>query len=914
METNKIKNLAFGARGALRREIAARIDAVLADASPERLDSPDKVCSLEKSIKERGSEEVVDSFAYTWFNRLCALRFMDAKGYTPAGVVTPKEGSSQPAILTDASQGVFDPEWRFDRNVRDRVTSILSGGISAGANPTESAYAVLLDAVCTQYAKSMPYLFDEVAASSLAMPSGLLSEDSILRRIVDDMDDDACESVEVLGWLYQFYISERKDDFFASNRKAAPDDIAPATQLFTPKWIVRYLVQNSLGRLWMLNNPHSNLAASMDYYIAPEGETEDFLRVHSPEELTLCDPACGSGHILVYAFDLLYDIYREEGYPKESIPELILTNNLFGMEIDNRAAEIAKFALEMKAREKDQDFFRRELDANVTVLESVTFDQDELVGTDLSHDINLLDAFAHMTECGSLFVPNGSDVEYVYDAIAKMKDASELFTDVTFAKLTKVKLILTALKRRFACIVANPPYMPVGNMDQWANSWVKSNYPLAKSDLCTCFIMRGFSLSAPRGYSAILTMQAWMFLDSYKKMRSAVLDTKLIISLIQLGSRAFDSIGGEIVSTAASIFHNEQSNKGCHGVYARLTTVVGENGKSELYKRALKEGSSGVLYSIAQSSFSEIPGKPIAYWVTPSVLGIFKKNKPLSNYADTFRGLQPGDVPRFVRGWYEVSSSDIGDCRSGASKWSPLSSGGRDRRWYGNLEKIVFWNRYGDAIKQTGKAIIPNEESYGNLTIGWSRISSGTPAMRLYPKGIVPGDATGNIRCRNAIYQRYALALLNSSVVDAIWPMMNPNMTNSTGIVSKIPFVLNSLSEGDSDIASLVDENVDIGRMDWDAFETSWNFEWHPLAPSVLERSEQLSYGMMTDARIAAVSLVSNRFARWSDECDNRFNKLKANEETLNRIFANIYGMEGEVSIEVPDDKVSVRRADLVRD
>ena len=423
MDSNKIKNLAFGARDALRAEVAARIDSVLEPGSPERLDLPEKVRRLETAIDDKGMDAVVESTAYTWFNRLCALRFMDAKGYTPVPVVTPRPGATQPAILADAAQGVFDPDFGFSRLVRDRVQSVLAGGSGSGANRTEAAYGELLVAVCDRYAAAMPYLFGEAAASSLVMPQGLLAEGSILRRIVEDMDDEECETVEVLGWLYQFYVAERKAEFNGSDRKATADDIAPATQLFTPDWIVKYLVENSLGRLWMLNNPGSALADKMDYYIAPEGETEDFIKVYSPEELTLCDPACGSGHILVYAFDLLFAIYQEEGYFPEDIPALILQNNLFGMEIDGRAAEIAKFALEMKAREKDPGFFDKHIDANVTVLEPIVFESGALAGAGpLAGATELLDAFEHMTEVGSLYVPAPGDMVAVESAITSFSE------------------------------------------------------------------------------------------------------------------------------------------------------------------------------------------------------------------------------------------------------------------------------------------------------------------------------------------------------------------------------------------------------------------------------------------------------------------------------------------------------------
>lgn len=913
MDSNKIKNLAFGARDALRAEVAARIDAVLEPGSAERLDHPDKTRQLEAAISDKGMDAVVESTAYTWFNRLCALRFMDAKGYTPVPVVTPRPGATQPAILADAAQGVFDPDFGFSRLVRDRVQSVLAGGSGSGANRTEAAYGELLIAVCDHYAAAMPYLFGEAAASSLVMPQGLLAEDSILGRIVEDMDDEECETVEVLGWLYQFYVAERKAEYNDSGRKATADDIAPATQLFTPDWIVKYLVENSLGRLWMLNNPGSALADKMDYYIAPEGEPEDFIKVYSPEELTLCDPACGSGHILVYAFDLLFEIYQEEGYFPEDIPALILQNNLFGMEIDGRAAEIAKFALEMKAREKDPEFFEKYIDANITVLETVRFTPGALADAGpIADATELLDAFEHMTEIGSLYVPAPGDMAAMENAIANFSEDDLLGADM-LKKLRTMKSVLEALSRRVDCVVANPPYLPTGSMEAWANQWLKKRYPCGKSDLCTCFIERSFSFAAIGGYSAMITMQAWLFLDSYRRLRSTVLDKKSIANLIQLGTKAFDTIGGEKVATAAFSLINASVTNGFLGSFLKLTEPAGESGKSSLFLMERLGKAKDVYYVKSQDSFKVITDAPFAYWATKKEVDVFKHAKKLSQLAETYRGLQPGDVPKYVRGWFELAAMTIGDCRDKNNRaWALMSSGGHFRKWYGNIEKAVYWANHGELIKRCDKSIIPNENYYGEMVIGWSRIGSGPLSLRLYPAGLIPGDATGSIRCSNVCLE-YVQALLNSSVIDRLWPMMNPNMTNSTGIVSKVPVQLSNEPVED-EVKRFVVNCTQHARADWDSFETSWDFEWYPLAPSAYERAEQLSYGMYSDARAASVSLISECFARWSDECNDRFNQLKANEEELNRIFARIYGMEGEVPIEVPDDKVSVRRADLVRD
>lgn len=916
MDSNKIKNLAFGARDALRAEVAARIDAVLKPSSPERLDQPEKTRQLEVAIGDKGLDAVVESTAYTWFNRLCALRFMDAHGYTPVSVVTPRPGSTQPAILADASQGVFDPDFGFSRLVRDRVQSVLAGGSGASSNRSEAAYDELLVAVCDHYSQAMPYLFGEAAASSLAMPQGLLAEDSILRRIVEDMDDEECETVEVLGWLYQFYVAERKAEFNDSDRKAQADDIAPATQLFTPDWIVKYLVENSLGRLWMLNNPGSSLAEKMDYYIAPEGETEDFIQVYSPEELTLCDPACGSGHILVYAFELLYEIYQEEGYLPEDIPALILQNNLFGMEIDGRAAEIAKFALEMKAREKDPGFFDKCIDANVTVLETVEFEPGALAGAGpIAGATELLDVFKHMTEVGSLYVPAPGDMAAVDNAIANL-DENELLGSHTIEKLRTMKGVLEALSRRVDCVVANPPYLGSGHFNDYMSAWTKIKYPDEKSDLCTCFIKRGFSLAKGKGYSSMVTMHAWMFLGSFVRLRRAILTTKHIIGMAHLGPRAFEQIGGEVVQVSATVFFNEPAN--CNGTYIRLVGLTNPVEKKNALMTAVNDNKNSIRYQVDQSEFEVILDYPIAYWASDAARKAFQIGASLKDLAAPKQGLSSGNNKLFLRCWWEPSNCSENlhalsreEALNSNARWFPCNKGGSFRRWYGNGDYVINWENDGYAIRHFPGSAIRNDGFYFREGITWSSITTDSLAMRVSPASrmFVGGGST----CfGNKANLDYILALANSSVASALVQIINPTQNFSEGPIGAVP-IIKSQSDIDN-IYACKDACVLLARTDWDSFETSWDFEWHPLAPSARDRADQLSLGMNSDARAASVSLISKRFERWSEECDERFNELKANEEELNRIFARIYGMEGEVPIEVADDKVSVRRADLVRD
>ena len=659
MDTSKVRALATGAREELRREVGGRLDAVLTEGSPERLLDPQAVQELEATVAERGRDQVVDGTAYTWFNRLCALRFMDANGYNPTPVVTPRESSTLPAILADAAQGMFDPAYSLDRMVRDRVAALLVGSVFS-TNATEDAYATLLRAVCRHYERAMGYLFSEESASPLLMPQGLLAEGSILRRIVEDMDAEACSSVEVLGWLYQFYIAERKDEYFASKRKARPDDIAPATQLFTPEYIVRFLTQNSLGRLWMLNNPGSGLAGRMEYYIAPKDD-EPHVDIDGAEDIRVLDPACGSGHILVYAFDMLFAMYEEEGYNPEDIPALILGKNLRGLEIDPRAAEIAKFALEMKAREHDPRFLERDVDADITVLEPVELEPRELsqMSGAFRERTALLEAMAHMGEVGSLYVPDPGDADAVRHELGRLGDPhGDMLRGLLRRKLETMLANVEALSGTYHCVIANPPYMGSGNMGPWLSAWVKENYPDEKGDLCTCFIKRGLGMAVEGGYAAEVTMQSWMFLGSYEKMRRDIVENHGIVAMAHIGARGFDAIGGEVVSTTATVF--ERGKRETAGLYIRLVDEAGEDVKAEKIREAAADADCPWRYEADAESFKAIPGWPIAYWATRNVINAFNNGKPINQYMDCHSGIMAEDLRHNRRNSCRRSATSYG--------------------------------------------------------------------------------------------------------------------------------------------------------------------------------------------------------------------------------------------------------------
>lgn len=899
MDTGKIRALATGAREELRREVEGRLDAVLADGSPERLQDPRAVVELEAAVAERGRDQVVDAAAYTWFNRLCALRFMDANGYNPTPVVTPREGSTLPAILADAAQGVFDPAYGLDRMARDRVQALLLGSVSS-ANATEDAYATLLRAVCGRYAAPMGYLFSEESASPLLMPQGLLAEGSILRRIVEDMDAEACSSVEVLGWLYQFYIAERKDEYFASKRKARPDDIAPATQLFTPEYIVRFLTQNSLGRLWMLNNPGSGLARRMEYYIAPKAD-ETHVDVDGAEDIRVLDPACGSGHILVYAFDLLYDMYEEEGYNPEDIPQMILERNLKGLEIDPRAAEIAKFALEMKAREHDPHFLERDVDADVTVLRPVKLEHQELSQTSraLRERTALLDAMAHMGEVGSLYVPDTVDADAIRHERGRLGDPrdDDMFGGLLRRKLETMLANIEALSGAYHCVIANPPYMGSGNMGPWLSGWVKENYPDEKGDLCTCFIKRGFGMAMKGGYAAEVTMQSWMFLGSYERMRRDIIENHGIAAMAHIGAHGFDAIGGEVVSTTATVF--EKGKREATGSYIRLVEDAGEGAKAEKIREAAADPDSPWRYEADAESFKAIPGWPIAYWASEAEIDAFKYFQPLREIAIPRQGLATGDNGRFLRLWWEASLDNIGfgfssrkDAQLSRLRWFPCNKGGGFHKWYGNNWYIVDWKDDGKEMTAFSGSVIRNSNYYFREGMTWGAISSSALSMRYSPQGFI-SESKGAMAFADSHDDLIAcIALTNSSLVNALMGILAPTLDYHEGPMGRLPA---KVDEDRAHVLKLADANISSCRTDWDAFETSWDFESHPLAQP-------------------GEPLVERQFERWQQECQSRFDELKANEEELNRIFARIYHMESEVPIEVPDDKVSVRRADLARD
>lgn len=601
METAKLRKFAQFARRSLIEQVGAKLKLVLAEESPARRESPSAIKKLEEAIAEQGKEQVVERVAYIWFNRLVALRFMDVNRYNRIGVVSPAEGQFQPEILADAKMGHIDEEM-VSEPTRQKIFALLDGK-TPSQDPQGEAYRLLVVAACNYWYSAMPFLFERIDDyTELLMPDDLLSGNSILAYTREAMTPVACEDVEVIGWLYQFYISEKKDQVFEAlkkNKKITPANIPAATQLFTPHWIVRYLVDNSLGRLWMLNRPNSALVDQMEYYIPPEETEADFLKIEGPEELKVCDPACGSGHMLTYAFDLLYAIYEEEGYEPSEIPEKILTHNLYGIELDERAGELAAFALTMKARARQRRFFNKGIKPNICVLEKVSFTPDELeeyisaVGRELFTQglRETLQQFEEADNFGSLILPKLTNVTDVLAELETKNLGSNLFLADTHSKVLKVLRMAEALSPRYAVVVANPPYMGGKGMNGRLGAWAKENYPKSKSDLFAMFIERNLDMAVTGGAVAMITMQSWMFLSSFEALRDRILNYHTILSMAHLGARAFDSIGGEVVSTTAFVLENTHKPN-YRGAFLRLVDGNSEAEKMAMMAQAIAQGRS----------------------------------------------------------------------------------------------------------------------------------------------------------------------------------------------------------------------------------------------------------------------------------------------------------------------------------
>jgi type II restriction/modification system DNA methylase subunit YeeA len=893
MNTNELKKFAQAARRQLMEQVGARLKLVLLMDSAEIREKEKVVKDLQEQIGKTSKDAVIERVAYIWFNRFCALRFMDVNRYTKIGTVSPAEGFSQPEILQDAKQGHIDDELQVDR---EKVLHLL-GGQAKATDPQQEAYRLLLVAVCNSYHRLMPFMFERIADyTELLMPDDLLSENSILQAVRGALTVESCQDVEVIGWLYQFYISEKKDQVFEGlkkNKKITPENIPAATQLFTPHWIVRYLVENSLGRLWLLNRPGSKLIEKMDYYIPPAGDkrTEeqeaDFLKFNSPEEIKICDPACGSGHMLTYAFDLLSAIYEEEGYDTKDMPSLILTKNLYGIEIDERAGELAAFALTMKAREKHRRFFRKPVQPNICVLENIEFSEGELkpymdaVGRDL-FTVNLqtlLHQFQEADNLGSLIRPAVTDVAHVKRIIDEKKLGSNLFLAQTHPKVLRALVQADYLSPKYHVVIANPPYMGGKGMNGRLGAWVKDNYPDSKSDLFAMFIERNLDLARKHGAVAMITMQSWMFLSSFEALRSKILKRKTILSMAHLGARAFDSIGGEVVSTTAFVMENA-SRPDYKGGYMRLVTGNSEAEKRSAIHEAINNPICTWFYRASSRDFKKIPKNPIAYWVSQKIVAIFNLSKVKEMTIGEGKNVT-SDNARFVRFFWEVTSESVGVNR----KWLLYAKGGEYRKWAGNLDSIVDWSsdaRHYYRSNSVGR-IIP-EELWYKEGITWNDISTSGSAFRYLPR-----DTTFDASGQTIFFEKsedifLIIGLLNSIFSSIILQILNPTFHIKFIDVKSVP-----VRKPLPDVSQITRQCIDLNTGDWNSYETSWDFTSQPLLnPDYRQPTLKATYQKLR--------------AHWQ-EMTLEMHRL---EEENNRIFIDAYGLQDELTPEVPLKEITL--------
>ena len=779
--------------------------------SPAEIEQRDELLRMQAEV---GHEALCDRAAYTWFNRIVAIRFMDARGWLPSRMrmLSRADGSHG----SEAVENALDVE--ITTADTDRIAELKMAGLD------EPLWRYLFVAQCEELADCLAGVFERVGgAMELLLPQGLMMADSVVGKLNAVLaDEDWREGVTVLGWMYQYYNADVKDEFFKSKRKAAAADIAPATQLFTPEWIVRYMVENSLGRLWMLNNPGSSLRERMEYYIEPDAEHEDFIRISSPEEITLCDPACGSGHILVYAFELLFHMYEERGYREREIPELILTKNLAGMEIDSRAAQIAELALAMCAREHDRRFFRRDVRADITVLSSIPLGEDELPGNK-----KLAEELSHLGEIGSLLNPSEDEIDELKAAAASCSD--DLFAATAKTKLESAAAICEKLSRRFTCTVANPPYMGSSSFNPFMSKWVKKNYPDVKSDLFSSFIVRIMDFAGEHGEVGMMTPFVWMFIGSYEKLRNRLIDEKTLTTLIQL---EYSGFAGATVPICTFTYHNSHIDD-YKGGYVRLADFTGPAVQAPKALEAIHNPNCGWFYRRDADTFKKIPGTPIAYWASDALLDAFTNKEKLGLFAKPQVGLQTSDNDRFLRYWFECSLGDMSvACNSAESslsldaKWYPHNKGGSFRKWYGNRDHVIEYAKNGRSLSAAPGASRIKDSIAFLSCITYSRITSGQIAFRMQPSGSL-FDSAAVAMFPPVCDMKYLLGLLNSSVVATATSFLVPTLNAQPGDIAKLPIAIEPAEHGAVD--GLVDYCLGISRLDCDSFETSWDFKHNPL-------------------------------------------------------------------------------------
>ena len=867
--TSALKTFAQQTRAKLISLITTKMQFVLNGDTAELRGYEREIGELRKQIAEKTEKIVIEEVAYTWFNRVMALRFMDANGYNAPMVVTPAEGQTRPEILQDAMGGSID-----DALMLTAEEKVL---------PEAKLYRKLLVAVCNkQMSQPMPFLFEHISDyTELLLPDDLLSDQSFVTDIRRGMTDEDCQNVELMGWLYQFYITDRKADAETKKSKKGglkSDEQAAATQLFTPHWIVRYMVENSLGRIWMTLHRDSHLIDSMPYYIpTPKGQTDTIPDDrHSAKDIRFLDPCMGSGHILVYAFDLFTKMYEEEGEQAKDIRTLILENNLFGIDIDRRCYQLASFALTMKARAYYRRYLRHTVNPNVIALEKI--DRDTIDSAGAWGQKSLMWQFENIDTIGSLLKVTPEECAAIY------VEETSLFG-------FKQKLLKTQaeyLSKKYHCVVTNPPYLGKG-MGDALKQYIENEYPNTKGDCMATFMERCLDYSIHCGKMAMINQDSWMFTVSYEDFRKSLLSSAIHIdSLIHLGPHAFAEIGGEKVKSVTFVIANSVNK--AKGSYISVYDYKNHYEKEQYTIEAVNNHNCGWFYEADQNSFIHIEGEPISFWGTEKIYATYTRNRSLSAVANPCVGLQTADNDRFLRIWFEVGfcNSSFKEknaalaARSG-KKWFPYNKGGAKRRWYGNQELVVNWEDDGKELKAFKGAVIRNPSYYFKPCISWGLISG--PLFRYFPNGFIYDVQGMSCFYKSDEQLQKEIVWQNTKVFNEVAKIISPAGHIQIGEIGKMPCCDNA-PEGIEEVGK---QNISISKQDWDSHETSWDFQRNPLL-------EQL------DLLKPLEVLVENYKSEWEDH----FHTLHRNEEELNRKFIEIYGLQDELTPDVPLDEITI--------
>lgn len=865
---------------------------------------------LIKRIQASSFEQTVDYIAYSWFNRLCAIRYMECKGLLDHGrrVLSSADGSAGLPQLLEECLDIELPGLNTSR-----VAELKLDG-----NKDEELYRELLLAQCHALNQVMPLLFEQVSdESELLLPDNLTKTDSLIRDLVSSIPEEDWSDVQIIGWLYQFYISEKKDQVIGKVVKS--EDIPAATQLFTPNWIVKYLVQNSVGRLWMMAQPDSTLASEWEYYIQPAEQSDEVnaqlkqlidVRISedgdtlNPESITVLDPACGSGHILVEAYDCLKAIYLERGYRSRDIPRLILENNLYGIDIDTRAAQLASFALLMKAREDDRRLFSNPPKLNIIALQDSQSERLDAFSQDLANtgvaqaDLKeLLNLFEHASTFGSLIQIPQVFAKKLPDLESKLNTALEsgdIFAQQSAQELLPLVQQAKLLAKQYDAVIANPPYMGGKGMNTALKDFAKKKYPNSKSDMFAMFIERCQALSKISGETAFVTPYVWMFISSYEQMRSKLVTDATIQSLVQLEYNAFEPACVPVCAFIVGKSHVPNFV----GSYIKLSEFKGHENQSPKTIEAIKNPDCGWFFNAKPDDFKKIPGSPIAYWVSDKIFKSFENGRPLSNVAMPSVGLQTGDNDLFIKFWFEVNKSNIdftynktSDNEISEKKWFPYTKGGEFRKWYGNNFWVVNWQNDGYQIKQHRSSRPQNRDKYFLEGLSYTNISSSQFASRYTPSGFIFDQKGSMFFSEKLINIKNVACFLHSKIGSELLKITSPTLDFNPGSLANLPLLDVNLV----DIERMFDKAVCSSKEDWDSYETSWDFTQNPIIRTQQPNLEQA-------------------FNTWQQQNANAVAEMKRLEEENNKLFIDAYGLQDELKPDVPDEQITLTRADREKD